>query len=415
MNVFVLNCGSSSVKFQIINTDLDLFENDADHTVAKGVIEKVGTKEAIVSFQAEGGEPYKNVEPIGDHREAIMRIKAWMDQPTTKIEGVQTWDDLHAIGHRVVHGAQKFTKAVRIDKDVIAMIEQCADLAPLHNPANLKGVHACYEIFGERIPQVAIFDTAFHSTMPEDIYRYAIPYDFCAKYQIRRYGFHGTSHRYVAYRFQKLARRKREDVNLITLHLGNGSSACAVKAGKSYDTSMGLTPLEGLMMGTRSGDIDPSLIEYMIEKGVGSVADVFNILNKKSGVAGISGVSNDMRDIERAADEGNQRARLALKMFANRVKKYVGSYIAEMNGCDAVIFTGGIGENGARMRQLICADMEALGIVLDDEANKSTVRGKAGRITKGGSKTEVWVIPTNEELLLARDTVRVVKDVERLW
>ncbi len=415
MNVFVLNCGSSSVKFQIINTDLDLFEADADRMVAKGVIEKVGTKEAIVNFQADGGEPFKAVEPIGDHREAIMRIKAWMDQPTTKIEGIKSWDDLHAIGHRVVHGAQKFTKAVRIDKDVIAMIEQCADLAPLHNPANLKGVNACYEIFGERIPQVAIFDTAFHSTMPEDIYRYAIPYDFCAKYQIRRYGFHGTSHRYVAYRFQKLARRKREDVNLITLHLGNGSSACAIKAGKSYDTSMGLTPLEGLIMGTRSGDIDPSLIEYMIDKGVGNVSDIFNILNKKSGVAGISGVGNDMRDIERAADEGNPRARLALKMFANRVKKYVGAYIAEMNGCDAVIFTGGIGENGARMRQMICSDMEALGVVLDDDANKNTVRGKAGRITKSGSKTEVWVIPTNEELLLARDTVRVVKDVERLW
>lgn len=415
MNVFVLNCGSSSVKFQIINTDLELFEADGDKMIAKGLIEKVGTKEAIINLQAGGGEPFKAVEPVEDHRAAIMRLKAWMEEPTTKIEGIHGWDDLHAIGHRVVHGAERFTKAVRIDKEVLAKIEECCDLAPLHNPANLKGIYACYEIFGEKIPQVAVFDTAFHSTMPEDVYLYAVPYDFYSKYQVRRYGFHGTSHRYVAYRYRKLTGKKREDVKIVTLHLGNGSSACAIQAGQSVNTTMGMTPLEGLIMGTRSGDIDAAVVEYLFAKGVGSVPDIFNILNKKSGVAGVSGIGNDMRDIEKGADEGNHRAQLALKMFANRVKKYIGAYMAEMNGCDAVVFTAGIGENGARIRSMICSGLEALGIELDEELNKQTVRGKTGRITKPGSRVEVWVIPTNEELLLARDSVRVVRNVERLW
>jgi acetate kinase len=415
MNVFVLNCGSSSVKFQIISTDLDLFEADADRTVARGVIEKVGTNAAIINLQADGGGSMKAVERIGDHRAAIMRIKAWMEAPTTRIEGINSWDDLHAIGHRIVHGAERFTRAVRIDKEVLAQIEECADLAPLHNPANLKGIHACYEIFGDKVPQVAIFDTAFHTTMPEAAYLYAIPYELYTKYRIRRYGFHGTSHRYVAYRYRKLAGKKPAEVKIITLHLGNGSSACAIKGGKAVNTSMGMTPLEGLIMGTRSGDIDPAVIEYLLAKGVGDAAEVFNILNKKSGVAGISGVSNDMRDLEKAADEGNRRAQLALQMFANRIKKYIGAYIAEMNGCDAIVFTAGIGENGARIRQMVCADLEALGIEIDKDLNEQTVRGKSGQISKPGSKIQVWVIPTNEELLLARDTVRVVKDVERVW
>jgi acetate kinase len=415
MNIFVLNCGSSSVKFQVINTDLELFETDGDRCIAKGLIEKVGTKEAIISFQAEGCAPLKTAEPVLDHRAAIMRIKSWMEEPTTKIPGVLGWDDLHAIGHRVVHGAEKFTKSVRIDKEVLAQIEECADLAPLHNPPNLKGIYACTEIFGDKIPQVAVFDTAFHSTLPEEAYLYAIPYDLYAKYGVRRYGFHGTSHRYVAYRYRKMVGKPREQVNVITLHLGNGCSAAAIKHGVSVNTTMGLTPLEGLVMGTRSGDIDAAIVEYLFAKGVGTVPEIFNILNKKSGVLGVSGLSNDMRDLEKGADEGNKRARLALAMFAARVKKYIGAYMAEMNGCDAIIFTAGIGENGARIRSMICADMNGLGIELDEELNKQAVRGKAGRISKEGSRVAVYVIPTNEELLLARDTLRVVKNVERMW
>ncbi len=344
-----------------------------------------------------------------------MRIKAWMENPATRIQGIDNWGDIHAIGHRIVHGGEKFTRSVRIDPEVLAQIEGCCDLAPLHNPANLKGIKACTEIFGDSIPQVAVFDTAFHSTMPEEAYLYAVPYDLYTKYAVRRYGFHGTSHRYVAYRYRKLTGKIAEHVNIVTLHLGNGCSACAIKGGKSVNTSMGLTPLEGLIMGTRSGDIDPAVIEYLLAKNVGSPADIFNLLNKKSGVAGVSGVSNDMRDLEEAADDGNKRAVLALQMFANRVKKYIGAYIAEMGVCDAIVFTAGIGENGVRMRSMIASGLEVLGIEIDEELNKQAIRGKALKISRPGSRMEVWVIPTNEELLLARDTVRVVKNVKRQW
>ncbi|MDY0231126.1 MAG: acetate kinase [Candidatus Saccharicenans sp.] len=415
MNVFVLNCGSSSVKFQIINTDLDMFENDSDHRVAKGLIERVGKDDAIIRLEAEGQEAVKAVEPIHDHREAILRIKKWMEDPNTKIQGIHSWDDIQAIGHRVVHGGEKFTKSVKIDKDVLSEIEECSDLAPLHNPANLKGIQACYEIFGDKILQVAVFDTAFHSTMPEEAYMYAIPLEYYEKYKVRRYGFHGTSHRYVAYRYRKLVKIPREEVNVITLHLGNGCSAAAIQKGKSINTTMGLTPLEGLVMGTRSGDIDPAIIEYLFNKGIGSVAEIFNILNKKSGLMGVSGISNDMRDLEKAAAEGHHRAQLALKIFALRVKKYIGAYMAEMNGVDAIIFTAGIGENSVLIRKMVCEGLENLGLELDDELNKQAVGGKCLKISKEGSRVAVWVIPTNEELLLARDTVRVVKDAPRRW
>jgi acetate kinase len=415
MNVFVLNCGSSSVKFQIINTDLDMFENDSDHRVAKGLIERVGKEDAIIRLEAEGQEPVKAVEPIHDHREAILRIKKWMEDPNTRIQGIHNWDDIHAIGHRVVHGGEKFTKSVKIDKEVLAQIEDCSDLAPLHNPANLKGIHACYEIFGDQIPQVAVFDTAFHSTMPEEAYMYPIPLEYYEKYRVRRYGFHGTSHRYVAYRYRKLVKIPREEVNIITLHLGNGCSAAAIQKGKSINTTMGLTPLEGLVMGTRSGDIDPAIVEYLFNKGIGNVAEIFNILNKKSGMLGVSGLSNDMRDIEKAATEGHQRAQLALKIFALRVKKYIGAYMAEMNGVDAIVFTAGIGENSVLIRKMVCEGLENLGLELDDELNKKAVGGQCLKISKESSRVAVWVIPTNEELLLARDTVRVVKDAPRRW
>ncbi|HRD01607.1 MAG TPA: acetate kinase [Candidatus Saccharicenans sp.] len=415
MNIFVLNCGSSSVKFQIINTDLEMFETDSDRRVAKGLIERVGKEDAFINLEAEGQESVKAVEPILDHREAILRIKKWMEDPETKINGICSWDDIHAIGHRVVHGGEKFTKSVKIDKEVLAQIEECSDLAPLHNPANLKGIYACYEIFGDKIPQVAIFDTAFHSTVPGEAYMYAIPIEYYEKYRVRRYGFHGTSHRYLAYRYRKLVGKPREEVNIITLHLGNGCSAAAIKKGYSVNTSMGLTPLEGLIMGTRSGDIDPAVVEYLYNKEIGSVADIFNILNKKSGMLGVSGLSNDMRDIEKAAAEGNHRAQLALKMFALRVKKYIGAYLAEMNGAEAIIFSAGIGENSALIRKMVCEGLDNLGIELDEELNQQAVGGKCLKISKPSSRVAVWVIPTNEELLLARDTVRVVRDVPRNW
>jgi acetate kinase len=392
-----------------------MFETDSDRRVAKGLIERVGQDDAIINLEAEGQEPLKTVEPIHDHREAILRIKKWMEDPKTKISGIHSWDDIQAIGHRVVHGAEKFTKSVKIDEAVMAQIEECADLAPLHNPANLKGIQACYEIFGDKIPQVAVFDTSFHSTMPEEAYMYAIPIEFYEKYRVRRYGFHGTSHRYVAYRYRKLAGKPREEVKVITLHLGNGCSAAAIKKGKSINTTMGLTPLEGLVMGTRSGDIDPAIIEYLFNKGIGNIADIFNILNKKSGMLGVSGLSNDLRDIEKAAAEGNHRAQLTLKMFALRAKKYIGAYMAEMNGAEAIIFTAGIGENSVLIRKMVCEGLESLGVELDDELNKQAVGGKCLRISKDSSRVAVWVIPTNEELLLARDTVRVVKDVPRNW
>lgn len=415
MNVFVLNCGSSSVKFQIVNTDLDLFESDQDHVVAKGLIEKVGSKEAVVRFEAEGQPAVRLTEPLLDHREAILSIKKWMESPTTKINGIQGWQDIHAIGHRVVHGGEKFTKSVLISPDVLKEIEECTELAPLHNPANLKGIAACTEIFPPDLPQVAIFDTAFHSTMPESAYLYALPYEFYTDYKVRSYGFHGTSHRYIAYRYRKITDTPKEKVNVISLHLGNGSSICAVKNGHSTFNSMGMTPLEGLIMGTRCGDIDPGVIEFLYTKGLGDLPSIMNILQKKSGLLGISGVSNDMRDIEKAAKEGNHRAQLALDMFAFRTKRYIGSCIAEMGGADAIVFTAGIGENDYLIRQMICDGMEALGIELDYHLNKLAVNGKCMKISKGKSRVDIYVIPTNEELLLARDAVRVVRDAPREW
>jgi len=415
MNVFVLNCGSSSVKFQVINTDLELFDVDGDRTLVKGQIERLGHRDSIINFQVVGYEPFKAVQPVENCREAITRMKDWMESPKTKIPGILGWHDIHAIAHRVVHGGEKFTKSVLIDKKVISQIEECSDLAPLHNPANLKGIAGCYEIFGDKIPQVAVFDTSFHSTVSKEVFLCAIPYEFYEKYSIRRYGFHGTSHRYLAYRYRQLTGKNREDVNIITMHLGNGCSACAIRNGYSVDTSMGMTPLQGLIMGTRSGDIDPTILLYLCQKGIGSLPKIFDILNKKSGLAGISGISGDMREIEKAASEGHERARLAMKMFATRAKKYVGYYMAGLNNCGAVVFSAGIGENSPTIRSMICANMDGLGILIDEELNKKAVGGRSMKISRPESKVEVWVIHTDEELLMARDAVRVVRNVERTW
>jgi acetate kinase len=409
MNVFVLNCGSSSLKFQIIETDADLIERDGDRQLAKGLIERIGS-EAIVTFQVGEHPPIKGAAPLRDHKTALMHVIKWVTAPETHIPGVSTLADIHAIGHRVVHGAERFKGSILIDNAVIAGIQDCIDLAPLHNPANLKGIHAAREVFGPAVPQVAVFDTAFHSTMPECAYLYAIPYQLYRRFKIRKYGFHGTSHRYVAFRYRKLVGKRRDETNIITVHLGNGCSACAIKGGKSFDTTMGMTPLEGLMMGTRSGDIDPTIIEFLMHKEGSSFDEIFSVLNKRSGLLGISGLTNDMRDLQLEAEEHqDRRAILAIDMFCHRVKKYIGAYMAEMNGADAICFAGGIGENSVEIRKQILGNMEALGIEVDDAKNAAAVRGKEGVITTDKSRVPVFVIPTNEELILARDTVRAVK------
>lgn len=415
MNILVLNCGSSSVKFQIIQTDIDLIEQNTDRKLASGVIERVGTQ-SLITLQVEGHSKLKQAAPLRDHRSALDFILRWIIAPDTHVAEIRSLGDIHAVGHRVVHGGEKFTKSVLIDEKVIEEIEDNIELAPLHNPANLKGIIAARELLGTAVPQVAVFDTAFHSTMPETSYLYAIPYQFYRRYRIRRYGFHGTSHRYVAYRYRQLLGVKREQVNIITLHLGNGCSACAIKNGDSLDTSMGLTPLEGLVMGTRSGDIDPSIIEFIHHKEGMSIDEIDTMLNKQSGLLGISGLTNDMRELlEEDTEKQDRRARLAIDIFCNRVKKYIGAYLAAYGGPDAMVFTGGIGENSPRIRQQICTGFDWLGLQLDAEKNAIMINGKEGQISTPQSRIKAYVIPTNEELLIARDTLRTVKDLPRRW
>ncbi len=415
MNVFVLNCGSSSLKFQIIETDPDLIERDGERLLAKGLIERVGS-EAIITLQAENNTPLKQAAPLRDHRAALAYVIKWVTSPDSKIPNISSLADIHAVGHRVVHGEERFKRSIRIDNNVIAGIQDCIDLAPLHNPANLKGIYAARELFGPNIPQVAIFDTSFHSTMPDTTYLYALPYQLYRRFKIRKYGFHGTSHRYVAYRYRKITGKTREETNIITLHLGNGCSMCAIKGGKSIDTSMGMTPLEGLMMGTRCGDVDATVVEYLIHKEGSGLDEVFSVLNKRSGLLGISGLTNDMRDLLVEIDEHqDRRATLAVDMFCSRAKKYLGAYLAEMNGADAICFTAGIGENAAEVRRRIVSDLDWFGIELDDALNKSAYGGKEMVISSKKSRVPVYVIPTNEELILARDTVRVVLDIPRIW
>jgi acetate kinase len=415
MNVIVFNCGSSSMKFQIIDTDLEKIDKYEDRMLAKGLIERIGSQ-SLISMQVEGQASKKEAVALRDHRAAVHYIITWLTSDEVQIPGINGLEDIHAIGHRVVHGGEKFKASIRIDNEVIQGIEDCIDLAPLHNPANLKGIYACKEIFGPSVPQVAIFDTAFHATMPETNYLYAIPYQIYRRFKIRKYGFHGTSHRYIAYRYRALAGKDRPNTNIITLHLGNGSSACAIKGGASIATSMGFTPLEGLMMGTRCGDIDPTVIEYLAHKEGSSIDEVFSILNKRSGVLGISGLTNDMRDLIEEIDEHqDRRAILAIDMFTGRIKKYIGAYIAAMNCCDALCFSAGIGENSAIIRQKVCENLDFLGIQLDPKLNKQAVGGKEMKISSKDSKIEVYVIPTNEELVFARDTVRVVLNVPKPW
>ena len=415
MNILVLNCGSSSLKFQIIETDLSMIDRDADVRKAKGLIERIGS-EALITLEAEGKPPVKNATPLRDHRAALDYVLKWVISPSSGIPGIHSLADIHAIGHRTVHGGERFSKSVIIDDDVLRGMEDCIELAPLHNPANLKGIYAARELVGPNLKQVAVFDTSFHSTMPESSYLYAIPYQLYVRHKIRRYGFHGTSHRYVSYKYRQNVKKEREDLNCITIHLGNGCSMCAIKGGDSYDTSMGMTPLEGLVMGTRGGDIDPSIIEFLYHKEGMKVDEIFAILNKQSGLLGISGLTNDMRDLlEEEKMHNDRRAKLAVAMFVNRVKKYLGAYLATMNGTDAIIFTGGIGENSPVIRERILQNMDWLGITMDGKKNEQMIRGKEGEINAPESKVKVYVIPTNEELLIARDTVRCVLDAPRRW
>lgn len=408
MNVLVLNCGSSSVKFQLISTDLERIAGNTDRRLARGVVERVGG-EAIITLQAEGGAVQRSTAPVRDTRAAVEFVIRWATSEASGIAEVQSVGDVHAVGHRVVHGGEQFTHSVLITEEVLRGIEDCIDLAPLHNPANLKGIAAAREVFGAGLAQAAVFDTAFHQTIPDHAYLYALPYQLYRRYRIRRYGFHGTSHRYVAYRYRQLLGIKRDQTNVITLHLGNGCSVAAIRAGNSVDTSMGMTPLEGLVMGTRSGDIDPAIIDYVAAKEGLSAQEVETLLNKQSGLLGISGLTNDMRELlDEAHESDDRRARLAIEIFCYRARKYIGAYLAALNGADAIIFTGGIGENSAEIRTRICDGLQWLGVELDAERNALHHGGLEGLISRDSSRLAVYVIPTDEELLIARDTVRCV-------
>ncbi|MHC1704669.1 MAG: acetate/propionate family kinase [Tenuifilaceae bacterium] len=403
MIVLVLNCGSSSIKYQVID-----MSNDSK-LLAKGLVERVGLADGILTHKPEGKEKYEAYEPIPDHNVGINLI---LDTLVDKKHGViKSINDIVAVGHRVAHGGEFFTESSLIDDHVKSEIEKCIELAPLHNPANLKGILSMEKLL-PGIPQVAVFDTSFHQSMPNFSYLYALPYEYYDKYKIRRYGFHGTSHKYVAKKACNILGLDFNAVKIITCHLGNGASVCAIKNGKSVDTSMGFTPVEGLIMGTRSGDVDAGILLFLAEKENLSIKQVNDVINKKSGVQGISGLSSDMRDLEDAAAAGNERAKLAIDMYYYRVKKYVGAYAAVMDGVDVIIFTGGIGENDPLIRAHVSEAIDFMGVDFDAEANKG-VRGKDKILTKPNSRVKVMAITTNEELVIATDTARIVSELKK--
>ena len=416
MNILVLNCGSSSVKFQLIETSLGQIEKNKDRRLASGVLERIGSH-SLITFQAGEQSKVHMDAPVRNHSDAIGIIMRWIISSDSQIERIKSYADIHAVGHRIVHGGEKFSKSVKIDADVIQGIEDYIELAPLHNPANIKGIRAVTEILGKVIPQVAVFDTAFHSTMPDTSYLYGLPYSLYRRYKIRRYGFHGTSHRYVAYKYRQEANLAHEKVNIISLHLGNGASACAILNGESIDTSMGFTPLEGLLMGTRAGDVDVSILEYLFHKEGLTYSEFDTMLNKRSGLLGISGLTHDMRELlEEEAENQDRRATLAIDIFCKRVRKYIGAYFVEMSGkAEAIVFTGGIGENSSVIRERICTGLDSIGLTIDKKKNNSLSAGKSGIISTKKSSLKAYVFPTNEELLIARDTVRVLEDAPRRW
>ncbi len=396
MNVLVINCGSSSLKYQVI-------DSETEGVLAKGLCERIGIDGRLV-YEPAGGEKETTEADMPTHKQAIQMV---IDALTNEKTGViKSLDEIGAVGHRIVHGGEKFAASAIITDEMIQAVEDCSDLAPLHNPANLIGVRACQELM-PNTPMVGVFDTAFHQTMPEEAYLYGVPYEYYENYAVRKYGFHGTSHSYVSKRAAAILDKPYESLKTIVCHLGNGASICAVKNGKSVDTSMGLSPLEGLVMGTRSGDIDPSAVEFIAKKEGLDMAGVMNVLNKKSGVMGLSGVSSDFRDLEAAAKDGNKRAEVAERVFNYRVLKYIGAYAAAMNGVDCICFTAGLGENNGPTRKQICDNLGYLGIQIDDEANSR--RGEEIVISTPDSKVKVLVVPTNEELAIARETVALVK------
>ena len=398
MNVLVINCGSSSLKFQLINAE-------TEKVLAKGLCERIGI-DGRLTYQPAGGEKEKSDLAMPTHTEAIQFV---IDALTNEKTGVvKSLDEIGAVGHRLVHGGEKFASSVVITDEVKKAVEECNDLAPLHNPANLIGVAACEKLM-PGTPMVAVFDTAFHQTMPEKAYMYGLPYEYYEKYKVRRYGFHGTSHSFVSKRAAEVMGKSYDEVKTIVCHLGNGSSVSAVLNGKCVDTSMGLTPLEGLVMGTRSGDIDPAIMEFIAKKENLDIEGVMEVLNKKSGVFGISGgLSSDFRDLTDAMNAGDKKAKIAMDAFSYRVAKYIGSYAAAMNGVDDIVFTAGIGENDDYVREEVCKYLGYLGVDFDSEVNKG-LRGKEAELTKEGSKVKVFVIPTNEELAIARETLALVK------
>lgn len=397
MKVLVINCGSSSLKFQLI-------DSESESCLAKGLCERIGIEGSMITYAPEGGEKEKNVTPMPDHTEAIRLVLEALTNPKTGV--VKSLDEIGAVGHRVVHGGEKFAQSVVIDDEVMKAIEECNDLAPLHNPANLIGINACKALMPET-PMVAVFDTAFHQTMPEEAYMYGLPYEYYQKYKIRRYGFHGTSHSYVSKRASEVLGMSYDNLKIVVCHLGNGASVSAVKDGRCVDTSMGLTPLQGLIMGTRSGDIDPAIIEFLAHKENKSIDEIMAVLNKKSGVLGLSdNLSSDFRDLEDGYHKGDENAIRAMKTFCYNVAKYIGAYAAAMNGVDVICFTAGVGENAAMVRTFVCEYLGYLGVKIDQEANGK--RGEDTVISTIDSKTTVMVIPTNEELAIARETVRLV-------
>ena len=396
MNVLVINCGSSSLKFQLI-------DSESENVLAKGLCERIGI-DGSLTYQPAGGEKVKSDKAMPTHTEAIQFVIDALTDADTGV--VKSLDEIGAVGHRVVHGGEKFASSVVITDEVLKAIEECNDLAPLHNPANLIGIRACQKLM-PGTPMVTVFDTAFHQTMPEKAYLYGLPYEYYEKYGVRRYGFHGTSHSYVSKKAAELLGKPYDQVKTIVCHLGNGASCCAVKYGKSVDTSMGLTPLEGLIMGTRSGDIDPAIVEFIAKKENLDIAGVMEVLNKKSGVLGVSGYTSDFMDLEVDSLAGKPEALLTMKVFAYRVAKYIGAYVAAMNGVDAIAFTAGLGENNRYVRTDICAYLGYLGVELDQE--KNAVRGEDIIISTPESKVAVMTIPTNEELAICRETVALLK------
>lgn len=392
MKVLVVNCGSSSLKYQ-------LFDMTDESVLAKGLVERIGLEGSILTHQPAGKDKIPMQSAIPDHSTAIELVLSALVSPDYGV--IESMKEISAVGHRVVHGAEKFADSVLITPDVMQALEDCIEMAPLHNPPNILGINACTKLM-PNVPQVGVFDTAFHQTMPKHAFLYGLPYEAYEKYGLRRYGFHGTSHKYVSQRVAEEMDEHMTNLRIITCHLGNGASITAVKYGRSVDTSMGFTPLEGLVMGTRSGEIDPAIIPFLMKKENMNPDQIDAYLNKKSGVLGISGVSSDFRDIEDASAEGNERAQLALDIFAYRVRKYIGSYVAAMGGVDAIAFTAGLGENSPMMRDKICNGLEFLGTRIDHE--KNNVRGKAREISVDGARVKIFVIPTNEELVIARDT-----------